>query len=91
MGRIKMARGAKGIDIQISVQHVLNFGNAGSYYGGEQGAAYQWVSSAGGVAYTTGQPSRTGSMMGDCFPVECSGFLVAKELDSFCQSPGQSC
>ena len=54
--RIKMARGAKDIDIQISVQHVLNCGNAGSYYGGEQGAAYQWVSSAGGVAYTTGQP-----------------------------------
>ena len=27
--RIKMARGAKGIDIQISVQHVLNCGNAG--------------------------------------------------------------
>ena len=23
------------------------------YYGGEQGAAYQWVSSAGGVACTT--------------------------------------
>ena len=23
------------------------------------------------------------SMVGDCFPVECSGFLVAKELDAF--------
>ena len=31
------------------------------------------------------------SMMGDGFPVECSGFLVAKELRRFCQSPGQSC
>ena len=39
--RTKMARGAKDIDIQISVQHVLNCGNAGPYFGGEHGAAYQ--------------------------------------------------
>ena len=46
----------KDIDIQLFVQHVLNCGDIGSRYGDDQGVAYQWVYSAGCVAYTTGQP-----------------------------------
>jgi len=59
--RIKIARKAQGIDIQLSVQHVMNCGNAGTCNGGEPGSAYQWIKSitdqtGSGVAYTTGQP-----------------------------------
>ena len=54
---IKMARGAKGIDIQLSVPHVVSCGNAGSRYRGDQGAAHQCVFSAGSVAHTIGQPN----------------------------------
>lgn len=59
--RIKIARKAQGIDIQLSIQHVLNCGNAGSCMGGEPNALYQWIKAIGdktgtGVSYTTGQP-----------------------------------
>eukprot|EP00933_Yihiella_yeosuensis_P075376 TRINITY_DN8473_c0_g1_i1.p1 TRINITY_DN8473_c0_g1~~TRINITY_DN8473_c0_g1_i1.p1 ORF type:complete len:663 (+),score=153.12 TRINITY_DN8473_c0_g1_i1:85-2073(+) len=58
--RIKIARGGKGIDVMLSVQHMLNCGNAGSCYGGDAGAAYQWlkkISDAGsGISYASGQP-----------------------------------
>lgn len=90
--RIKMARGAKGIDIQLSVQHVLNCGNAGSCYGGDQGAAYQWVFSAGGVAYTTGQPymaCSSDSKEGFCGDADwtCSALNVARTCGTF----GEAC
>jgi cathepsin X len=59
--RIKIARKAQGIDIQLSVQHLMNCGNAGTCNGGEPGSAYQWIKSisdktGSGIAYTTGQP-----------------------------------
>ena len=41
-------------------------------------------------AFGTAQRAHA-SMAGDCFSVKCSCFLVAKELDAFCQSPGRSC
>lgn len=58
--RIKIARKAQGIDIQLSVQHLMNCGTAGTCNGGEPGAAYQWLKkisdeTGSGVAYTTGQ------------------------------------
>lgn len=48
-------------DIQLSVQHVLNCGNAGSCYGGSGDGTYQWIKSisdatGSGVSYFTGQP-----------------------------------
>merc|ERR1719440_2344075 len=56
--RIKIARGAKGIDIQLSVQHVLNCANAGSCYGGSDQGVYQWIHSLGstGISYETSNP-----------------------------------
>jgi len=59
--RIKIARNATGIEIQLSVQHLLNCGTAGSCRGGDPGAAYQWIkqlsdATGSGIAYTTGQP-----------------------------------
>jgi len=59
--RIKIARGGKGIDVQLSVQHMLNCGNAGSCHGGSLDGPYQWIKSIGdktgsGISYTTSQP-----------------------------------
>ena len=54
--RVKIARGAKGIDINPSVQHVLNCGDAGSCHGGFAGGVYQWIQKAGGVSTETSQP-----------------------------------
>jgi len=59
--RIKIARKAKGIDIQLSIQHMLNCGNAGSCHGGSLDGPYQWIKETGdktgsGISYTTSQP-----------------------------------
>merc|ERR1712178_41714 len=59
--RIKIARKAQGIDIQLSVQHMLNCGNVGSCHGGSLDGPYQWIKSIGdktgsGISYTTSQP-----------------------------------
>jgi len=59
--RIKIARGAQGSDIQLSVQHVLNCGNAGSCHGGSLDGVYQWIHHIGlqtgsGISYETSQP-----------------------------------
>ena len=58
--RIKIAREAKGTDIQLSVQHILNCGNAGSCHGGSLDGPYQWIhklSQEGtGISYATSNP-----------------------------------
>jgi len=58
--RIKIARKAQGIDINLAVQHLLNCGNAGSCHGGSVDGPYQWlhqISKTGtGIAYETSNP-----------------------------------
>merc|ERR1719324_2352847 len=59
--RIKIARKGKGIDVQLSVQHMLNCGNVGSCHGGSLDGPYQWIKSisdktGSGISYTTSQP-----------------------------------
>jgi len=59
--RIKIARNNSGIDIQLSVQHMLNCGGVGSCHGGTVDGPYQWIKSIGdktgtGISYTTSQP-----------------------------------
>lgn len=56
--RIKIARSAKGIDINLSVQHILNCGNAGSCHGGSIVGPYAWIHSLGsdGISYETSNP-----------------------------------
>lgn len=59
--RIKIKRNAQGTDILLSVQHVLNCGNAGSCHGGNPTGVYQWIHQIGkktgtGVSYATSQP-----------------------------------
>jgi cathepsin X len=58
--RIKIARKAKGADVQLSVQHMLNCGGIGSCYGGSVDGPYQWIyklsQSGTGISYATSQP-----------------------------------
>merc|ERR1712100_621906 len=58
--RVKIARGAKGIDINPSVQHILNCGNVGSCHGGSVTGPYQWLSKISknnaGISYETSNP-----------------------------------
>merc|ERR1712216_191968 len=55
--RIKIARKAKGIDINLSVQHMLNCGNIGSCHGGSVPGPYQWIhkisKTGAGISYDT--------------------------------------
>eukprot|EP00927_Polykrikos_kofoidii_P051744 TRINITY_DN45537_c0_g1_i1.p1 TRINITY_DN45537_c0_g1~~TRINITY_DN45537_c0_g1_i1.p1 ORF type:complete len:661 (+),score=79.31 TRINITY_DN45537_c0_g1_i1:75-2057(+) len=81
--RIKIARQNSGIEIQLSVQHLLNCGNAGSCHGGDAGAAYQWIKEAGdktgsGIAYTTAQPYLA------CSSDSNFGFCNSKGMDWSC-------
>jgi len=59
--RIKIARKGQGIDINLSVQHVLNCGNVGSCHGGSVDGVYQWLhgiskNSGTGLSYETSNP-----------------------------------
>merc|ERR1712151_1180862 len=59
--RIKIARGGKGIDINLAVQHMLNCGNVGSCHGGSVIGPYQWIHKIGsrtgaGISYETSNP-----------------------------------
>jgi cathepsin X len=56
--RIKIARGGSGIDINLSIQFILNCGTevAGSCHGGSASGAYQFVHDYGSIPYDTCQP-----------------------------------
>lgn len=59
--RIKIARKAKGIDINLSVQHILNCGGVGSCHGGSVVGPYEWIhgisqSTGTGISYETSNP-----------------------------------
>merc|ERR1719183_246789 len=59
--RVKIARGAKGIDINVAVQHILNCGQVGSCHGGSVDGPYQWLKGISektgtGISYETSNP-----------------------------------
>lgn len=61
--RIKIARGGKGMDINLAIQHMLNCGGVGSCHGGSIDGPYQWIhnisqSTTSGIAYESGNPYR---------------------------------
>jgi len=93
--RVKIARGGKGIDINPSVQHVLNCGDAGSCHGGDAGAVYQWIKKSGGVSTETSQPylaCSKESKQGFCPHVDltCNALNIARTCGSF-DSEGGNC
>merc|ERR1712167_61467 len=81
--RIKIARKAKGIDINLSVQHILNCGGVGSCYGGSVTGAYQWIheisqSTGTGISYDTANPYLA------CSSDSKQGFCASKGQDWSC-------
>jgi len=91
--RVKIARGAKGIDINPSIQHLLNCGTAGSCYGGDESAAYQWIKKHGAISTETSQPylaCSSDSKEGFCSHVNtaCSPLNTARTCGSFTKEAG---
>eukprot|EP00913_Durusdinium_trenchii_P011084 g10406.t1 len=95
--RIKIARNAEGIDIQLSVQHLMNCGTAGTCKGGEPNSAYQWLKeisdkTGSGISYTTGQPYLACSK--DLSSGFCKGAdftCSAENVQRTCATFGKSC
>mmetsp|Transcript_54646 Transcript_54646/g.158148 ORF Transcript_54646/g.158148 Transcript_54646/m.158148 type:complete len:392 (-) Transcript_54646:187-1362(-) len=90
--RVKIARRAQGVDLNPSVQHLLNCGGVGSCYGGTVDGPYQWlldISKKGaGISLETSQPylaCTPDSKEGFCAHVDttCKPINVARTCGSF--------
>jgi len=91
--RIKIARNAKGIDINPSVQHMLNCGGVGSCHGGSVDGPYQWIKKISeetgtGISYETANPylaCSSESQEGFCPHADftCKPVNVARTCGSF--------
>lgn len=95
--RIKIARESQGPDIILSIQHMLNCGNAGSCYGGSVDGPYQWIKSlsdAGtGISYESSNPyiaCSSDSDEGFCGKADwtCKPINVARTCGSFSEEGG---
>ena len=89
--RIKIARRAQGMDIQLSVQHLLNCNGHGSCNGGSLDGPYQWIKKQpSGISYATSQPylaCSSDSKLGAC-PAgnwTCSPLNTARACGGFMQ------
>lgn len=96
--RIKIARGGKGIDINLSVQHILNCANVGSCHGGSIVGPYSWLyrlsQSGTGISYETSNPylaCSAESKHGICTAgnFECSAINVARTCSTFPENGGK--
>jgi len=96
--RIKIARGGKGIDINLSVQHMLNCGNAGTCMGGSVVGPYAWIQQISrtgtGIAFETEQPymaCSSDSTEGFCKSANwgCSPMNVARTCSTFSSMGGK--
>merc|ERR1719213_554518 len=86
--RLKILRGSQTVDINPSVQHILNCGNAGSCHGGSGGGTYQWIHQNGHVATETANPylaCSSESKEGFCQHVDttCSAMNTARTCPTF--------
>lgn len=98
--RIKIDRKGQGIDINPSVQHMLNCGGVGSCHGGSVDGPYQWIkklstSTNAGISYETSQPymaCSSESTGGFCKHADwtCKPVNVARTCGSF-SSEGGDC
>ena len=96
--RIKIARNAQGVDINLAVQHLLNCGGVGTCKGGSVDGPYQWlmeISKKGtGISYETANPyvaCSSDSDEGFCKHVDtsCKALNVARTCGSFSQELGR--
>jgi len=93
--RIKIARKNKGPDVVLSIQHMLNCGNAGSCHGGSVDGPYQWIHGLGGdgISYETSNPylaCSSESSEGFCPHVDltCTPKNIARTCGSFSAEGG---
>eukprot|EP00405_Crypthecodinium_cohnii_P019786 CAMPEP_0206482932 /NCGR_PEP_ID=MMETSP0324_2-20121206/39137_1 /ASSEMBLY_ACC=CAM_ASM_000836 /TAXON_ID=2866 /ORGANISM="Crypthecodinium cohnii, Strain Seligo" /LENGTH=400 /DNA_ID=CAMNT_0053960911 /DNA_START=78 /DNA_END=1280 /DNA_ORIENTATION=- len=95
--RVKIARKGMGVDINPSVQHLLNCGNVGSCNGGSVDGPYQWLkrmSDRGyGISLETAQPylaCSSDSSEGFCGSIDttCKPINVARTCGSFSEEGG---
>jgi len=96
--RIKIARKAQGIDINLSVQHILNCADVGSCHGGSIAGVYQWLkgksSSGTGIAYETENPylaCSSDSSEGICSHASwsCNAINTARTCSTFTDMGGK--
>eukprot|EP00472_Partenskyella_glossopodia_P007168 CAMPEP_0197524978 /NCGR_PEP_ID=MMETSP1318-20131121/10538_1 /TAXON_ID=552666 /ORGANISM="Partenskyella glossopodia, Strain RCC365" /LENGTH=333 /DNA_ID=CAMNT_0043078105 /DNA_START=66 /DNA_END=1067 /DNA_ORIENTATION=+ len=93
--RIKIARKAQGVDINLSIQFILNCGQhvGGTCYGGSATGAFQFVKEAGHVPYDTCNPylaCSDDSKEGMCGHVdtECKAENICKTCSTFMSHGG---
>jgi len=96
--RIKIARHAEGIDINPSIQHILNCGGVGSCHGGSVDGVYQWLKEISdktgtGISYETAQPylACSSESTEGFYPhvdLKCNALNVARTCGSFDQEGG---
>lgn len=97
--RIKIARKAQGVDVNLAIQHMLNCGNAGSCMGGSVVGPYSWISgltkkTGSGISYETSQPymaCSSDSSEGFCKSAkwDCNAPNVARTCSTFSQVGGK--
>jgi cathepsin X len=76
--RIKIARLGQGDDINLSIQYILNCGDAGSCHGGYHVQTYEFIKKAGFVPYDTCMPYMA------CSEESTEGFCP--QLDTTCSA-----
>ena len=88
--RIKIARGAEGDDINLSIQFILNCGTeeAGSCHGGYHTSTYEFIQKTGYVPYDTCNPYLAcshDSTEGFCEHIDtsCTASNTCKTCDTF--------
>mmetsp|Transcript_38710 Transcript_38710/g.81404 ORF Transcript_38710/g.81404 Transcript_38710/m.81404 type:complete len:358 (+) Transcript_38710:33-1106(+) len=93
--RIKIARGCSGVDINLSIQFILNCGGdiAGSCHGGSHTGAYQFIHEHGPVPYDTCQPYIACSSESDegfCKNVDttCTAMNTCRTCSTFTEKGG---
>merc|ERR1712196_553889 len=95
--RVKIARKGQGVDLNPSVQHILNCGGGGSCHGGSVDGPYQWLhklSKEGkGISLETSNPylacsseSKDGICKGQDW--SCSDINIARTCSTFPSSGG---
>ena len=96
--RIKIARKAKGPDVDLSIQFILNCGSntAGSCYGGSHHAAYEFIKSYGGIPYDSCQSylaCSSDSNEGFCGSIKnltnCDSSNICKTCSTFTNQGGK--
>lgn len=91
--RIKIARRAQSPDVTLSIQFILNCGNAGSCYGGDHLAAYKFIYDKGYIPFEscmTYQACSSDSKEGFCGHADytCSDANVCRTCSTFTENGG---